>query len=127
MTTTPGVYIDGLRETTRALEAAGVEVDELKDVMATVAAEAADTMRGFVPTRSGRLRDSVRGNRAKGAAIVSVGGARVPYASPIQYGWAARNIKPARFIEKTDAVMETRAVTLLEDGWNAIAERHGLT
>ena len=122
-----GVYVNGLRDITRSLEAAGVDVEELKDVMGTVAAEAADTMRGFVPTRSGRLRDSVRGNRAKGKAVVSIGGARVPYASPIQYGWAARNIKPAHFIEKTDAVMETRAVQLLEDGWGAIAERHGLT
>ena len=124
---TAGVYVAGLRDITRSLEGAGVDVEELKDVMGTVAAEAATTMQGFVPTRSGRLRDSVRGNRAKGKAIVSIGGARVPYASPIQYGWAARNIKPARFIEKTDAVMETRAVQLLEAGWSAIAERHGLT
>lgn len=123
---TAGVYVAGLRDITRSLEQAGVDVEELKDVMGTVAAEAATTMQGFVPTRSGRLRDSVRGNRAKGKAIVTIGGARVPYARAIQYGWAARNIQPARFIEKTDAVMETRAVQLLEDGWGDIAERHGL-
>lgn len=122
-----GVHVEGLRETTRALEQAGVDVDDLKDVMATIASEAAETMARFVPVQSGRLRDSVRGNRAKGKAVVAIGGARVPYAAPINYGWRRRNIRPADFIARTDAVMETRAVQLLEDGWNDIAERHGLT
>lgn len=121
-----GVHVAGLREITQGLERAGVEVEELKDVMGGIAAEAARVMQGFVPTRSGRLRDSVRGNRAKGKAIVTIGGARVPYARPIQYGWPAHNIKPARFVERTDEVMETRSVELLEQGWAAIAERNGL-
>lgn len=121
-----GVHVAGLREITRSMERAGIEVEELKDVMGGIAAAAADVLQSFVPTRSGRLRDSVRGNRAKGKAIVTFGGARVPYARAIQYGWPAHNIKPARFIEKTDAVMETRAVEMLETGWGQIAERNGL-
>jgi hypothetical protein len=121
-----GVHVAGLREFTRGLEKAGVEVEDLKDVMGGIAAEASRVMQGLVPTRSGRLRDSVRGNRAKGKAIVTFGGARVPYARPIQYGWPAHNIKPARFIERTDDVMETRAVEMLEDGWAQITERNGL-
>lgn len=121
-----GVAVEGLRDLTRSLEQAGVEVDELKDVMGTIAAEAAETMRPFIPSRSGRLRGSARGNRAKGKAVVTVGSARVPYAQVINYGWPRRNIRPANFTERTDAVMEIRAVEILEDGWNAIAERHGL-
>jgi hypothetical protein len=121
-----GVHVAGLRELTRGLEKAGVEVEELKDVMGGIATEAARVMQGFVPTRSGRLRDSVRGNRAKGKALVTIGGARVPYARPIQYGYPSRNIKPARFIERTDDVMETRAVEMLEEGWAQITQRNGL-
>lgn len=125
---TTGVYVQGLREITRAMEKAGVELEDLKDVMGGIAAEAARVMAPFVPTGpTGRLRASVRGNRAKGKAVVTIGTARVPYAKPIQYGWPARNIKPARFVERTDEVMETRAVSMLEDGWGAIAERNGLT
>lgn len=123
---TSGIAVSGLREFTRNLERAGVDVEELKDVMGRVASEAADTMQPFVPSRSGKLRASVRGNRAKGKAVVTIGTARVPYAAAIQYGWPARNIKPARFVERTDAVMEDRAVQLLEEGWGDIAERHGL-
>lgn len=121
-----GVSVEGLREATRGLEAAGVDVDELKDVMGSIAAEAAGVMAQFIPSRTGRLRASVRGNRAKGKAVVTVGNARVPYAQVIQYGWPARHIEPAGYVERTDAVMETRAVEMLEDGWTAIAERHGL-
>lgn len=122
-----GVSVEGLREVTRGLEAAGVDVDELKDVMGSIAAEAAGVMANFIPLGpTGRLRASVRGNRAKGKAVVTVGGARVPYARVIQYGWPRRGIEAARYVERTDAVMETRAVEMLEDGWSAIAERHGL-
>lgn len=121
-----GIHVAGLREITRGMERAGVEVEDLKDVMGGIAAEAARVMQGFIPKRSGRLRDSARGNRAKGKAIVTVGGARVPYARAIQYGWPAHHIKPARFVERTDDVMETRAVEMLEDGWATIAERNGL-
>lgn len=121
-----GVHIQGLRETTRAFERAGVDVEELKDVMGHIASEATDTMQGFMPRRSGALIGSTRGNRAKGKAVVTFGKARVPYAGPIAYGWSRRHIRPGTFIARTDRVMETRAPALLEDGWRGITERHGL-
>jgi hypothetical protein len=121
-----GIYVSGLREITRGMEKAGVDVEELKDVMGRIAAEATDVMQPFIPTRSGRLRASARGNRAKGKAVVTIGTARVPYAAAIQWGWPRRNIRGAGFVQKTDQVMETRAVQLLEDGWGEIAERNGL-
>jgi len=121
-----GVYITGLRETTRAMERAGVEVDDLKTVMGQVAAEGARVMQGFLPHDSGRLEASTRGNRAKGKAVVMVGGARVPYAGPVIYGWAARGIRSSNAVPKTDDVMETRGPQLLEAGWSDIVERYGL-
>lgn len=121
-----GVHIEGLRETTRAMEKAGVDVEDLKEVMGRIATEASDTMQGFMPHRSGALRASTRGNRAKGKAIVMVGKARVPYAGPIAYGWKARGIRPGTFIQRTDRVMETRAPALLEEGWQLITEKYGL-
>lgn len=124
---TSGVYIEGLRETVRALEKAGVDVEEMKDVMGAIADEAAGVMRDFVPRgRTGKLSASTRGNRAKGKALVTVGKARVPYAQPINYGWAKRNIKPANFTGKTDEVMDTRAADMLAAGWDDIARRNGL-
>jgi hypothetical protein len=121
-----GVHVEGLREITRAMERAGVDVEELKDVMGSIAAEASRVMQGFTPTRTGALRNSIRGNRAKGKAEVTAGKARVPYAAPIFYGWPKRNIKPSRTIERTDEVMDDRVAQMLADGWNEIAKRHGL-
>lgn len=123
---TSGIYVQGLRDLTRALERAGVDVEELKDVMGAIATKATNVMQPFIPSRSGALRASARGNRAKGKAVVTIGKARTPYANPIQWGWPSRNIKGARFVERTDDVMETIAPQMLEAGWAAIAERHGL-
>jgi hypothetical protein len=122
-----GVYITGLREMTRAMEKAGVDVEELKGVMGDIAAEATRVMSPFIPTRSGALRTSARGNRAKGKAVVTIGKARVPYAGAINYGWPRRNIRAANFVAQTDAVMDTRVVEMLEKGWANIAERNGLS
>lgn len=122
-----GVYVTGLKATTKALVAAGVDLEDLKDVMGEVAAEAADTLRPLLPTKSGALHNSVRGNRAKGVALVTIGKARVPYAGPIIYGWPARGIRPSGAIDRTDAVMEHRAPEILERGWARIAEKNGLT
>lgn len=122
-----GTYIQGLREITRGLERAGVDVEEMKDVMAEIATKATNVMQPFIPQRTGALRASARGNRAKGKALVTIGKARTPYAAAIQWGWPARHIKPAGFVGKTDAAMETIAPQMLEAGWAKIAERNGLT
>jgi hypothetical protein len=121
-----GIYVEGLRETSRALEKAGVDVEDLKDVMGAIATEASNTLAPLLPRHTGRLAGSTRPNRAKGKAVVTIGGARVPYAAPILYGWPKRHIRPSVAIPRTDAVMEVRAPEMLEDGWNAIAEKNGL-
>ena len=113
------VYISGHKEVTKALADAGAEVEELKDVMAAVSTEAADTMRPLVPDRTGALRKTVRPNRAKATATVTVGTARVVYARPVD--------KAARFVDRTDAVMDERVAQILEDGWDRIATKNGLT
>lgn len=121
-----GVHVEGLRDTVRALEAVGVEVAELKDVFGSIASEAAETMREYAPvgsrTQAGRahLRDTIRPNRAKGKAVVTIGGAKAPHAH------AVRASHPSRFVEKTDAHMEERTVAMLEDGLNDITKRNGL-
>lgn len=121
------VHISGLREITRAMERAGVEVEDLKDVMHAIATEARDTLAPLLPRVTGRLAGSARPNRAKGKAVVNIGGARVPYAGPILYGWPKRHIRPSLAIPRTDDHMETRAPELLAQGWNTIAEKNGLT
>lgn len=120
MARTSGYQVEGLNQVVRALQELGVETDDLKEAFSTIAAEGGRVMAGFVPQRSGRLASSVRGNRAKSKAVVTVGRASIPYAGAIQWGWPKRGIRPSGFFEKTDAVMSPRALQMLETEINRI-------
>lgn len=67
------------------------------------------------PKVTGRLAASVRGSGAKTQAVARAGGAAVPYAGPIHWGWPARNIEPQPFL--ADALEETESV------WSPVYER----
>lgn len=124
---TQSVYVEGLRETQRALAKLGVSVEELKDVMADVAREAAQVTAGFVPVKSGALKNTVRGNRAKGRATVTVGRSKTSkYAGVQNYGWPAKNIPATNFVQKTDEAFGDRAVHMVDDGIQRLIRDHGL-
>lgn len=128
MGTSAGVHgkVEGLNKTLTALQRFGVEAQDLKDVMAEIAAEGARLASGFAPTRTGRLAKTVRGNKAKAKAIVIAGRARVPYAGAINYGWPKRGIRPALFMQKADAALAPRAVEMLETGLDKAISKVGL-
>lgn len=122
-----GVQVEGLREVVKGLEKAGAEVDDLKEVFSTIAATASAHAQQITPRQTGRLKGSVRPNNAKNKAVVTFGGARVPYAGAVLYGWPARHIRPARTIPATDDYMADKAPQMIEDGLAAIFEKVGLT
>ena len=109
-----GVRVDGLSKVIRQLKAFGLEIDDLKTAFAAIAAEGAAAVAKHAPRRTGRLASNVRGNRAQSKAVVRAGGAAVPYAGPINYGWRARNIEPAHYMQKGDQEMQPIAVRRLE-------------
>lgn len=120
-----GTYVEGLRQTIKSLEALGVDLEDIKDSMAQIAAEAARVAAQHAPSDSGALRASIRGNRAKGKAVVTAGKARVPYAGAINYGWRARGIRGVGFMQAADRVVGPRAVEILEDGINRRIQDRG--
>lgn len=121
------VEVDGLRQLVRGLEQAGVELDDLKDVFGTIADYAAETAGRLTPHRSGALRATVRGNRAKNKAVVMFGRGKVAYAGPIIYGWPARNIRGSQTIARTDTVLEHQVPRLLDEGLDDLLHKNGLT
>jgi hypothetical protein len=121
------VAIEGLREKVKQLEAFGLEVDDLKDAFAAIAREGADLAARLAHRRSGRLASSIRGNRAKGKAVVTAGRATVPYAGPVNYGWRRRHIEPQLFMQHASDQLEDRATALLEDNLNKALHDRGLT
>jgi hypothetical protein len=90
--------VEGAKELRRALKRAGVDVQQLKDTHAEVAELVKARALQRVPVRSGALRESLRSSGTVSGAIVRAGGRRVPYASPIHWGWKKRNIEANPFI-----------------------------
>jgi hypothetical protein len=104
------IRVDGLRRLRRDLKAAGESTEDLKEANAAVAALVATAAAVRAPQRTGRLASSGRGNRAVGRATVTFGGAAVPYAGPVHWGWPAHGIEPHTFIP--DAAQATEPVWL---------------
>lgn len=128
-----GLRVQGLREVQKAFRDLGGEVEDQRDVMHEIAVMGAGVMRSVAPRASGRLAGDIRPNRAKAKAVVMVGRASIPYAAAQQWGWGAAaaghkngrargamrgSFAGHRYFEKTDAVLETRALRMLEDGLN---------
>lgn len=104
----PLVTVDGLPQLRRQLRQFAGDVSDLKDANTEAAAIVASAAAARAPKRTGRLAASIRGNRAVGRAQVRGGGARVPYAGPIHWGWPVRHITPQPFV--VDAAQATEHV-----------------
>lgn len=121
-----GFYVSGLTAVTRALLEIGFEVDDLKGAFSSIADEGARQAASFAPKRTRTLAGDVRGNRAKSKAVVTAGRASVPYAGPINYGWARHGIEPSGFMQKADQAMQPFALKRLEEEINKQIARRGL-
>ena len=94
----PRVEVEGGAQLRRAFRRLGDRADDLKDLHRYAAEPVAAEARELAPVDTGSLRGSVRQDRrAKGAAVLA-GGARLPYAGVIHFGWPARNIEPDPFL-----------------------------
>jgi hypothetical protein len=83
----------GARGLRASLKAAGLSVQDLKDSHAKVAKLVLDESKPGTPVKTGRMKRSGRSSGTQTAAIVRFGGAAVPYAGPVHWGWPARHIK----------------------------------
>jgi hypothetical protein len=120
------VQVLGLNAVIRDLVAIGVEVEDLKDAFAKVAALGATIAAANVHSDSGALAADVRGNRAKSKAVITAGRASLPYAGVQNYGWPAHNISAQGFMQKADRELQPLALRLLEAEVNQQIRRRGM-
>jgi hypothetical protein len=86
-----GIEVKGARELGRALKKGHPELlKRLKTENKALAGLVADTARGEVPRRSGRLAASIRPGVTQKSGVVRAGTKAVPYAGPIHFGWFKR-------------------------------------
>jgi phage gpG-like protein len=122
---TPAVQIDGLRELRSAVrKAQDVEIKAaVKDANVTLAKRVVAKALPNVPVRTGRLRASVRALGNQSGALGKAGGASVPYAAAIHWGWRARHIRPRPFLTDAADSLEQAAVDEYADALETIV-RH---
>lgn len=94
------VEVKGLNEVLRALNKLGAEFEDLKDANKELGDTIARRAAAVAPRLTGALASSIRANRAKKRVSIKAGGARVPYAGVIEYGWEARSIRPQPYLRK---------------------------
>lgn len=108
--TAGAVRIDGLRRLRRDFKALIGDLSDFKAANAKALAVIVPAASARAPRRSGRLAASIRGNRAANRATVLAGGASLPYAGPIHWGWPARHIEAQPFA--ADAAADTQPTWL---------------
>ena len=119
------IRVTGLRRTLRALERAGADAQDMRELMhsiGNIVVQAAN-----VPSLTNRLAGTVRAGRGKTKAVVRAGGARAPYAGVIHYGWPARNIAPQPFLSQALQSERSDIFAALEQGIEEITRRNDLT
>lgn len=104
--------VKGAKELKTSLKLAGDDLDDLKDAHQAVGNLIVTASRSKAPVVSGALAGSIRATRTVGGVGIKAGGAKVPYANPIHWGWPSRGIKANRFIWDTAKRMEADWVQL---------------
>jgi hypothetical protein len=124
--TSEAVRVDGLSRVRRALEQAGVEAGELKSTMQGIGQTVARAAKPRTPVRTGALEGSIRAGKAKTKATVRAGGARVPYAGVVHYGWPAHNIEAQPFLIEALEAERTTVFRDLDQAITALLRREHL-
>jgi phage gpG-like protein len=118
------VRVSGLTEVTAALKRLETELQDMPETMDEIAREGARLASSFAPKRSGRLAASHRPSIGPGKASVT---STLVYAGVINYGWRARNVRPARYLQRVDTQLAARAVQLLDQGADRAIRKVGLS
>lgn len=119
------VQVTGVRAALSDLDLLAEDLEALPEAWREIGDDAAAVVAGLAPHRSGRLAGSVEAIAYQGRAVVTAGSSAVPYAAPINYGWPARHIRPALFLERGAEHIEHKAAEVLETEANKAITRRG--
>lgn len=118
------IKVENLSRLAGALRKFGEEgAPQRLGVIHRVIAEAvADKASGKAPRLSGRLAGSIRATASPTRADIRAGGAGIPYAMPIHWGWPKRNIRKQPFLFDALRDMRPEIERAYEDGITQLAD-----
>jgi phage gpG-like protein len=100
------VEVVGAKELRRTLRKAGDDLSDFAQANAEAGRIVAGEAPNWIRSRSGALAGSIRPGAAKTQAVVRAGGARIPYAGVVEWGWPARHIRPRPYLTTAAKVTE---------------------
>jgi len=119
------IRVEGIRELQRELRK--LEDKDLKNALKDANRQAAqvvsDEAQNTVPRLTGHLARSIRAGGGNREAVVRAGGARVPYAGPIHFGWRARNITPQPFMYQAQDKRRAEVIRTYEQAMDSLAKK----
>lgn len=118
-----GIQVEGAAQLRRTLKAAGDDLQDLTDAHRKVGTFVTSAATPRAPRRSGALASSGRPGATKAGAFIRYGGARVPYARPIHWGWPRRNIKAQPWAYQTAIDTRPAWTALYQDAVNRVLAR----
>jgi len=124
--TKPEIEVEGARQLKRALRQVEGGTSDLKEIHAKSAKIVERAALPLTPRRSGKLAGSVRSSGVASGGVVRAGFAKVPYAGPIHFGWAARNISPQPFLYDALDARRGEVIAAYEDNVKKLIKKHGL-
>ncbi|MBS6102599.1 MAG: hypothetical protein KH751_08315 [Actinomyces sp.] len=122
------VRVKGLKDASRALQAAGSDMEDMRDLMHELGMIVVSRARVLVPYKSGKLQKSIRAGRGKTKAVVRAGynSRRLAYAGVQHWGWPARNIRQTLFLRRADQEQRAQVLTRFDEGLDQILKENGL-
>lgn len=120
------IRVEGLTKTVRALEKAGTDAGEMRDLMHAIGMTVVQDARSRVPAESGALKRTIRAGRGKTKAVVRAGTKAVPYGGVIHYGWRQHGIQEQPFLKNALIAQRGTVLNQLDDGISALLKNAGL-
>lgn len=118
-----GVVVEGARNFRSTAKRAGDDLQDLRGAHAAAAGIVQPAAAGRAPKVSGALAASGRSSGTGTMAIVRFGGATVPYANPIHWGWPARNIPANPFVSEAAQATQPTWLPIYEHAVETILDR----
>src|SRR5215468_8032398 len=94
----------------------------MKDVHGQIAQIQATAGQSLAPKRTGMLAGSIRPTRQAARVVIKAGGARVPYAAVIHWGWPAHGITANPWLSRAAQQTEPTWTTVYADGVQKILD-----
>jgi hypothetical protein len=120
------VRIKGLNEVTRNLKMFGATAEDLKEANSLISRKVASDAAANAPVKTGKLANSVRGNRQQRKASIIAGSASVKYAGVIEYGYPKRNIAARAFLRRAGWDNQSFIIEQYEKNINSIIRKYNL-